>query len=304
MGIVGGAAFLLSQNFLLKKAFAEAPKTGGRPKKNIKGAYDLVVANGQDPYQNTVKAIDAMGGMEKFVARGSTVVVKPNMAWDRSSEYGANTDPRVVAAIVGMCYKAGAKRVNVFDNPCNDAKRVYVNTGIAKAAKDAGAYVYFVDEWNTVKATFSYKSPMEGWPVYRDAVVCDTFINVPVLKHHSLTGLTLSMKNLMGICAGNRGLMHVGIHEKLVDITDYISPELTVIDATRILTRNGPVGGNLDDVVQVNKVIVATDPTLADTYAAVLANKSPLDIPYIAHAIRRGFGSADLKGAKMHTIAL
>jgi uncharacterized protein (DUF362 family) len=235
--------------------------------------------------------------MARFVKKGETVVVKPNMAWDRTPAQAANTDPQVVAALVELCYRAGARRVNVFDIPCNDDRRVYEQSGIAAAAKAKGAEVFFADHWNVVKARFPFPSSMEGWPVLRDAVVCDKFINVPVLKHHGYTGLTLSMKNLMGVCSGNRGLMHLDIGGKLVDLVQYINPDLTVIDATRVLLRNGPSGGNEADVAAMNTVIAATDPTLADVYACGLVKKDPAEISYLRDAMRRGVGRHDLAAA-------
>ncbi len=296
--------FMIANNALLKWAFANAGESTGRPKKGIKGDHDIVVAEGKDPYQNTVKAIEAMGGMGRFVKTGDVVVVKPNMAWDRNPEQAANTNPAVVAAIVELCYKAGAKRVNVFDVPCNEERRVHENCGIAKAARDKGANVFFVDHWNVLKAKYSYPASMQDWPILRDAVACDTFINVPVLKHHSLAGLTLSMKNLMGVCSGKRGIMHMDMDRKLVDLTGFINPDLTVIDATRHLKRNGPSGGNLEDVVELNKLVVATDPTLADAYAASLAGKDPMDLGVVREAVKRNFGSADIAAAKILKLAL
>jgi len=293
----GGMAVFLAKNGFLKWAFAKSGDSSGRTKKGIKGLHDLVVADGADSYRNTVKAIEAMGGMGRFVKKGDVVVVKPNMAWDRNPAQAANTDPQVVAALIELCYQAGAKRVNVFDIPCNDDRRVYESSGIDEAARKAGAQVYFADHWNVVKAHFPYKSAMEGWPILRDAVVCDTFINVPVLKHHGLTRLTLSMKNLMGVCSGTRGRIHFGIGKNLVDLTDFISPDLTVIDATRVLMKNGPSGGSLKDVEKVNKLIVATDPTLADSFAASMIKVDPQKIPYIKEAVTRGFGNPDTSKA-------
>ncbi|MCM8776554.1 MAG: DUF362 domain-containing protein [Candidatus Omnitrophica bacterium] len=297
-----GLAIFVIQIPFLKYLFAKSTKSTGRVKRGVKGDYDVVVAEGPDPYTNTVKAVEAMGGIERFVRKGDIVVVKPNMAWDRTPEQAANTDPQVVAVLVELCYRAGAKRVNVFDVPCNDDRRVYENSGIQKAAAAKGAYVYFADHWNVVKAEFPYKSPMSGWPILRDAVMCDTFINVPVLKHHGLTGLTLSMKNLMGVCSGTRPLMHRDIGTRLVDLTDFISPDLTVIDATRVLTQHGPSGGKIEDVIAMNKVIVATDPTLADSYACTLMKKDPKSIPYLKVAMERGFGMADIDKAKIQII--
>jgi len=299
---LGWLAVFIAENRFLKMAFAKTAESEGRPKRKIKGNYDLVVSEGPDSYQNTIKAIEALGGMGLFVKKGAVVVIKPNMGWDRTPEQAANTDPGVIAALTEMCYKAGAKRVNIFDIPCNDERRCYENSGIEKAAKEKGAYVYFANQWNAVKAKFPYKSQMERWSILRDAVQCDTFINVPVLKHHSLAGLTLSMKNLMGICGGMRGLMHPNMGEKLVDLTGFINPELTVIDATRYLTKNGPSGGNVADVTVLNKVVAATDPVLADAYAGTLAGKDPLFLSCVKEAVARNFGSADIAGAKIFTV--
>lgn len=292
-----GMASLALDNALLKFAFGQDNVSTGRAVKRIKGLHDLVAANGADPYAITVKAVEAMGGMGMFVKKNSVVLIKPNIGWDRSPEQAGNTNPHVVGALVDMCFKAGAKRVNIFDNTCNDSKRCYENSGIEKIAKEKGANVYFVDDWNVVKAKFSYKSPMEGWPIYRDALECDTFINVPVLKHHGLTGLTLSMKNLMGICSGNRGLIHFDIGTKLAHLTDFIKPDLTVIDAYRVLKRNGPTGGDLEDVLDMKTVIISADPVLCDSYAAKLMDKEPLSVSYINQAVKQNLGSADVDKA-------
>lgn len=297
-----GMGSMVLNSALFKIAFGKDEVSTGRQVKRIKALHDLAVVKGEDPYVNTIKAVEALGGMEKFVKKNSTVLIKPNIGWDRSPEQAGNTNPYVVAALVEMCFKAGAKRVNVFDRTCNDAKRCYENSGIEKAAKEKGANVYFPDDWNIVKASFNYKSPMEGWPVYRDALECDTFINVPVLKHHGLTGLTLSMKNLMGICSGQRGLMHFDIGAKLAHLTDFIKPDLNVIDAYRVLLRNGPTGGDLADVMAMKTIIAGADPVLCDSYAAKLMEKDPLSISYISQGVKLNLGSADIDRADIMKI--
>jgi uncharacterized protein (DUF362 family) len=287
---------------LLMAARPALAASSGRKKTRAKGNHDLVVVKGDDPAAIVRKAVEAMGGMGKFVKKGAVVVIKPNMAWDRTPEQAGNTNPAIMAELVAMCIAVGARRVNVFDRPCNTAKRCYDNSGIREAAESKGAKVYYVDEWNAVKAKFGYESPMADWPVFRDAVECDTFINVPIVKHHDLTGVTLSMKNLMGICLGNRGNIHDGIGRKLADVTDFIKPDLTIIDAYRVLTAHGPSGGDLADVALRKTVIVGTDPVLSDAYAAELFGLKPLDVPYIAEGVARKLGSADLKAAKIRSI--
>ncbi|MFC1508117.1 DUF362 domain-containing protein [Candidatus Omnitrophota bacterium] len=295
---LAGLSGLFVSGLFSKKVLGEV-SYNGRVAKDISVANDLVVAKGEDPYLMTVRAIEAIGGMDKFVKKNDIVLIKPNMAWDRTPEKAGNTNPQVIEALIELSFKSGAKRVNIFDRTCNDARRCYESSGIAELAKKKGANVYFVDDWNFVKARFPYKSPMEGWPIYRDALECDTFINVPILKHHGLAGLTISMKNLMGVCGGERGNIHTDIGLKLAHLTDFIKPDLTVIDAYRVLVRNGPSGGSLEDVEDYKTVIVGIDPTLADSYAAKLMGKDPLSISYIQQAKKHNFGNFDTSKAKI-----
>jgi len=298
-----GLAFL-AENKFLKKAFGQAAESGPRPQARIDTKQDLAAVSGADPYKNTVTAVELLGGMELFVKKGATVVVKPNIGWDRAPEQAANTNPAVVAALVEMCYQAGAKRVNVFDVTCNEQRRCYANSGIAAAAQAKGAQVYFPDHWNVVKAKFPYPSPLEGWPILRDAVTCDTFINVPILKHHGITGLTIAMKNLMGVCSGNRGIIHVDISRKLADLADFIRPELTVVDATRVLVRHGPTGGNLNDVVAFDTVFASADTLLADAFACKLLSQDARNFGFIKEAIGRNLGNADLTKARIQAVKI
>jgi uncharacterized protein (DUF362 family) len=227
-----GIVFLFSSGKLGRPALAQAgERLNPREKRPVAAAADLAVAKGPDPAALTRKAVAALGGMGTFVKKGDVVVVKPNIGWDRTPEQAANTNPEVVAAIVRMCFEAGAKMVKVFDNTCAEQRRTYQNSGIADAVKKAGGTVFFVSEWKYASAAMPAGNLMADWPVSRDAATCDCFINVPIAKHHSLTRLTLSMKNLMGVCGGDRGRMHQNIDRKLVEMTAFIKPDLTIIDA-------------------------------------------------------------------------
>lgn len=250
----------------------------------------LAVITGKDHAAITRRAIEAIGGIKKFVKKGDIVVVKPNMAWDRNPQQAANTNPVVIREIVKLCYVAGAKKVKVFDRSCSNSERSYRNSGIADSAKEAGAEVFHVDDWNYVDAEFDYESPLESWPIYRDALTADCFINVPVLKHHSLVKLTLSMKNLMGVMGGNRGKVHADIATKIAHLADFVSPNLTLIDATRVLMKHGPSGGWIEDVKIFDTVIASLDYVLADSEATRLVGQNPLDIGYIKKAADMGLG--------------
>ncbi len=264
---------------------------------------DLAVAHGASPAKITKAAIDAMGGIKKFISRGDIVVVKPNIAWDRTPEQAANTNPEVVATVVRLCYEAGAKKVKVFDRPVNDPRRCYVQSGIADAASAAGAEVSHVDDrkFRDVKIN---GGALKTWPLYTEILDADKVINVPIAKHHSLAKITMSMKNWMGMMGGSRRQIHQKLDESLVDLALAIKPTLTVLDAVRILTANGPQGGSMTDVKRLDTVIVGIDQVAADSYGATLFGMKGSDLGYVRIADKRGLGTMDLSKLKIKKISV
>jgi uncharacterized protein (DUF362 family) len=259
----------------------------------------VAVAEGQDHARITRSAIAALGGMARFVKPGATVVVKPNMGWDRSAEYGANTSPVVVRTVVEECLKAGARKVKVFDRTCNDARRCYVNSGIEAALKGMkNVEVKHIEEERFRMVTLNGQA-LKEWELYGEALSADVYINVPVAKHHGLSRLTLGLKNVMGIMGGNRGSIHKHLDVALADINASFRPHLTVIDATRVLTAHGPQGGDLRDVKVLNKVIASTDIVAADAYATPLFGLRPDEIAVTVAAHKRRLGEMDLKKIKI-----
>jgi uncharacterized protein (DUF362 family) len=231
-----------------------------------------------------------LGGMDRFVKRGEVVLVKPNMAWDRTPEQGADTHPEVVAEVVRLCRGAGARRVIVADNPVHDAARAAERSGIAAAATAAGADFVLPGrsgfEWTALGG-----SVLTSWDVLSVLSQADRLINVPVAKHHSLCHLTCGLKNHMGLIGGSRGRLHQEIHPALVDLAAAFRPTLTVVDATRVMMRNGPTGGRLEDVAAVNAVGAGTDPVACDAWAARLLGLDPRDVSHLVLAEGRGLGS-------------
>lgn len=259
----------------------------------------LSVAEGKDYTAITRNVISALGGMQRFVKQGNVVVVKPNIGWDRKLEYAANTHPLVVRAIVEECIKAGAKRVKVFDNPCNDPRRTYENSGIQgalKGLKNVEVKHLERERFKNVKINGVF---LKEWELYDEVLSADVYINVPIAKHHGLTKLTLGLKNIMGIMGGNRGYIHRSIEDALVDVNSVVKSSLTVIDATRILLNHGPQGGNLNDVKVLDKVIASTDIVACDAYATTLFNLNPQDIPTTVAAYKRGLGEINLSKIKV-----
>lgn len=254
---------------------------------------DLAVAHGVSPSKITRAAIDAMGGMKKFVSKGDIVVVKPNIAWDRTPEQAGNTNPEVVGVVVQMCYEAGAKKVKVFDRPVNDPRRCYVQSGIADAAKAAGADVSYIDERKFKEMNIRGEA-LKSWPLYTEVFEADKVINIPIAKHHGLAKLTMSMKNWMGVMGGSRRTIHQRLDESLVDLSMAIKPTLTILDAVRILTANGPQGGNLSDVKKMDTVIVGVDQVAVDSFGATLFGMKGSDLEYVKIGDRAGLGRMDI----------
>jgi len=250
----------------------------------------VAVAEGADHGSITRNAINALGGMKRFVKPGNTVVVKPNMGWDRTPELAANTNPLVVRAIVEECLRAGAKKVKVFDRTCNDERRCYKSSGIEAVLKGMkGVEVKHLEEERFTKVALKGRA-LQEWELYGEALAADVFINVPVLKHHGLSKLTIGMKNIMGIMGGNRGSIHKHLPVALADVNTMFKTHLVVVDATRILTAHGPQGGDLRDVKVLNTVVASTDIVAADAFATTLFGLKPEDIAVTVEAHKRGLG--------------
>jgi uncharacterized protein (DUF362 family) len=249
----------------------------------------IVAARGTEPAATVRAALAELGGMERFVGRGETVLVKPNMAWDRTPEQGANTHPEVVAEIVRQCRAAGARRVIVAENPVHDAGRVAERSGIAAAVRAAGGTLVLPDA-SGFTGTALGGSVLASWDVLSVLLQADRLVNVPVVKHHSLSRLTCGLKNHMGLIGGSRGRLHQDVHAALVDLAAAFRPTLTVVDATRVMKRNGPTGGRLEDVEVVNAVAAGTDPVACDAWAARQLGLDPRDVDHVVLADGRGLG--------------
>lgn len=236
-------------------------------------------------------AVGAVGGIARFVLPGETVLVKPNMAWDRTPAQGANTNPEVVAEVVRLCLEEGrAARVVVADVPVHDAARVEARSGIGEAARKAGAEVLVPPGPGFVLARLG-GSVLDTWEVFAPVMQADRIVNVPVVKDHGLTRLTCGLKNGYGLLGGTRARLHQQIHLSILDLALAFRPTLTVVDATRVMMRAGPTGGRLDDVVSVGAVAAGTDAVGLDAWGATLLGVDPGEIPYLALAESRGLGS-------------
>jgi uncharacterized protein (DUF362 family) len=252
----------------------------------------LAASSGQGPSVNVRRVIAELGGIERFVGKGESVLIKPNCGWDRLPEQAANTDPELVAELVRMCLAAGASRVIVADNTCQDPARCFRRSGIGPAAREAGARI--VHQGTSASASLDLGGTLLGvWPVLKALAEADRVINVPVVKQHSLAVATLGMKNWLGVLLGSRARLHQRIHQSVAELGAALRPTLTVIDATRILTGGGPTGGSLALVRRADAIAVSTDPVAADAWGAEQLRLGPMALPYLAIAERLGLGTSN-----------
>ncbi len=258
------------------------------------GPGGLVFASGAvDRPEDLLRGVlEALGGLGRFVSRGDRVLIKPNVGWDRNERQAANTNPGLVAALVRACLDAGAARVVVADASCNDPVRAFTRSGVGRAAQEAGAKVIVPGREDFVEVPVGGEV-LGRWPVLRALRAADKVIDVPVVKHHSLTKMTCAMKNLYGILGGRRNLLHQRIHQSIFDLANFVRPTLVVVDALRVLFRNGPQGGSFKDVREVGRVAATTDPVLADAWACTHLGLEPGDLGYVRLA-DGVLGSADL----------
>lgn len=284
--IVGGLALRLSPGVLAQPAGPE-----------------LAVVEGESPATITREAVKVLGGMSRFISRGDKVLIKPNIGWDRTPEMAACTNPEVVAALVAMSLEAGAKEVVVMDHTINQPKRCYARSGIQDAAKAAGAKVLFTDEQRLKKMLLKGEW-LKEWEVFQDFVEADKLINVPIAKVHSLSRVTLGLKNWLGAVGGNRNQLHQRIDQAVVDLGAFFKPTLTVLDAYRVLFRNGPQGGRVSDTRLQKTVVAGVDPVAVDAYGATFFEIKPQELAFLKLAQSRGLGKFELEKVRIEKRAV
>jgi len=256
-----------------------------------------------DVKELTRKTFEAAGGMAKFISKGDVVVIKPNISWARRPDLAASTNPQVMEAVVELCQEVGAKKVRIADNTIHDARRCFALTGAGSVAKTTGADLIYPRS-SLMRDMNLNGNRLTTWQVYVPLVEADKVINLPVAKHHSLSTLTLGMKNWIGAVGGSRWLLHQDIHQTIVDLAQFFNPTITMIDAIRIMTRNGPSGGSTGDVAKKNTLILSDDPVAADARAALLFDRQPERIGHIRLAQKWGLGTFDFQKLEQNKVSL
>ena len=251
----------------------------------------------------TRKVFESVGGAGRFVSNGDVVVIKPNISWARRPEMAATTNPEVLEAVIELCQEAGAKKVRIADHTIHDARRCFALSGVAAVAKNTGADL--IHPRSSLMKKMSLKGNRLGtWPVFVPLVEADVLINLPVAKHHSLSRLTVGMKNWIGGVGGNRSSLHQDIHQSIVDLAHFFQPTVTLIDAIRIMTKGGPSGGSTSYVAEKNILILSDDPVAGDARAAMLFNHQPERLGFIRLAQKQGLGTFDFQKLAQQKVVL
>ena len=241
--------------------------------------------------------------MSRFVPKGAKVIVKPNICVAyHTYEYAATTNPWVVGTLVKMAFEAGAASVSVMDYPFGGtAQQAYKISGIKEQVEAAGGEMVFMLPYKYVATKNPKAVVLKNCAIFDDILKADVIINVPIAKQHSSSRLTLGMKNLMGVVQ-DRDIMHMDLGQSIADLNALVRPQLTVVDAVRILTANGPTGGSLADVKQLNTLIASPDVVAADSYAASLFGMQPADLDFIVKGVSMGLGRSDLQNLNIQKI--
>ena len=264
----------------------------------------LVVARGASPAAITRAAIDALGGITRFVKKGNDVILKPNICnASMGPELATTTNPEVLAELVKLCLEAGAARVRVMDQPfAGTALEAYKKSGIRDAVEKAGGQMELMAAMKFSEVNFPSGRDIKRWSVYQDILKADVVINVPIAKSHNLARYTLAMKGLMGVIT-DRERIHNGINQRVADLASLIKPTLNVIDGVRVLMRNGPTSWDPNDSTPMNTIIASHDIVAADAYAIqTFWQKSPDDAGYVRLGAEMGIGRYDFKNLRMKEV--
>jgi len=266
---------------------------------------DLVAIRNGEPEAMFDRGIEALGGIKAFVKKGQKVVIKPNIGWDVAPERAGNTNPKLVARVVERCLQAGAREVYVFDHTCDNPQRCYRTSGIEEAVKRAGGKIApGASESYYQTVTVTGGSMLTSAKEHELILGSDVFINMPILKSHTSTRVTVCMKNLMGN-VWDRGFWHGNdLHLCIAEYAAYRRPTLNIVDAYNVMKRNGPRGVSVDDVQQMKAQIISTDMVAADAAAVKLFGLEPDQVRHIVLAAERGVGKKDLNALNISRIAL
>jgi len=254
----------------------------------------MSIVRGEDRVATLRMALKSLGGIETFIKKGDRVLLKVNAAFASPAMLSATTHPAIITEMTQLCFRAGAASVVVTDNPINDPASCFSLTGIADAARSAGARVLLPRNDLFSPMTVKDAKLIRNWPVlYKPFTDITKVIGMAPLKDHHRSGASMIMKNWYGLLGGRRNIFHQDIHSIIMELAMMVKPSLVILDATTSMMTNGPTGGSLSDLKNTNTMIVSTDQVAADAFGASLLEKSLDELPFIGKAEAAGIGTAN-----------
>ena len=264
-----------------------------------KAGPTMSIIEGSDRVKTVNEAIESLGGIETFVSEGETVAIKPNVAFASSPMLGATAHPELVAEVVRLGYKAGAKQVIVTDNPINDPASCFTLSGIGKAASQAGAKVVLPKAHLFRHTTLEGGKLIRNWPVFFGPFEnVGKLIGISPVKDHARAGASMSMKNWYGLLGGRRNVFHQDINTIIAELPMMVKPTLVILDGTEVMMTNGPTGGSISDLRRADILIASCDMVAADSYGCTLLDLTVSDLPYLTKAEKAGAGTTDYESLK------
>jgi uncharacterized protein (DUF362 family) len=250
---------------------------------------DLVDVSGGDPEAMVKAALTALGGMGRFVRKGDHVVIKPNAAFANPPDWACTTHPATVVAVARLCLQAGAKSVTVVEYPQAKADKCLERCGLSAAL---AALPEVKVKLLAGKADFKRRQ-VPGGKVLKEVDVAkavlsaDVLINLPAAKAHNETGVSLGLKNAMGLIH-DRKVFHTmfDLHQGVADLAKVIAPGETATPG---------------------RMIAGTDTVAVDAYALRVARfnnrqMTTADARHILLAGQDGVGRLDVDALKVQAI--
>jgi len=252
----------------------------------------LAIAHGTGHEQTIRAAMDALGGMGRFIKKGDIVMIKPNVAFDRPPALAATTHPDALRAVAKLVREAGAAKVLIADNPINSPTGCFLKSGLTAVASEMNLDLMYPEASSFAPLQLEGEI-LKHWTFFHEPFKTATkVIGLAPCKDHNLCHASMTTKNWYGLLGGRRNQFHQHIHSIVSDFALMMKPTLVILDGMNVLMSNGPTGGRLSDVKPMNTIVAGTDMVAVDSYGySHLLERDIAELTYLHKAQERGLGN-------------
>lgn len=251
-------------------------------------------------YTALIKAIDGIG--EKPIAPGDCVLIKPNLVEPADPDSGKITTPRLIEVVSRYCLDCGAARVIIGEGPSyyqsqSSLRKCFTRTGVSDVADRLGIEWVLFDEHSYRTFQGVPGCMPEKFRITQFAFTCDKFINLPVLKTHYLTKVTLAMKNLKGcLKQEDKPLFHRwDLSRAIVELCKIIRPTINIIDCTaKTIVHQLGAGYSSRKQDDDGLLIASSDIVAADAVGCALMGINPAEVRTVSLGAAAGLGESNL----------